>query len=54
MIGFGWAFPVLFVFSGVIYGIAYTFALPAEQIERYVDDAQAEAAAEEVELGAQP
>ena len=54
LIGFGWAFPVLFVFSAVIYGIAYSFALPAEQIERYVDDAQAEAAAEEAELGAQP
>ena len=30
------------------------FALPTEQVERYIDDAQAEAAAEEAELGAQP
>ena len=42
------------MFSAVIYGIAYAFALPTEQIERYVDDAQAEAAAEEAELAAQP
>jgi amino acid transporter len=54
LIGFGWAIPVLFVFSAVIYGIAYAFALPPEQIQRYIDDAQAEAAAEEEELGAQP
>jgi hypothetical protein len=42
---------VLFVFSAVIYGIAYACALPAEQVERYIADVRIEAEAEEQELG---
>ena len=54
LIGFGVAIPVIGVFSAVIYLIAYAVALPAEKVQEYIDDVQAEAAAEEKELGATP
>jgi len=54
LIGFGWAIPVMAVFSAVIYAIAYAVALPAHEIERHIESAKAEAAAEEEEIGAQP
>jgi amino acid transporter len=50
VIGFGWAIPVLFVFSGIIYAIAVTQALPKETIDRYIEDVKEESALEEAEL----
>jgi amino acid transporter len=51
VIGFGWAIPILFAFSVVIYGIAYATPLPAETIRRHIEDTRAEVEVEEEELG---
>ena len=50
VIGFGWAIPVLFVFSAVIYVIAVTQALPKATIDRYIAEVEEESAIEEEEL----
>jgi amino acid transporter len=50
VIGFGWAIPVLFVFSAVIYAIAYATPLPTEEIEKHIERARSEVETEEKEL----
>ncbi|NUR07242.1 MAG: APC family permease [Nocardioidaceae bacterium] len=50
LIGFGWAFPVMFVFSAVIYAIAYATPLPVEEVEKHIEASRAEAAVEEEQL----
>ncbi|WP_265445420.1 APC family permease [Flexivirga meconopsidis] len=49
---FGTAFPVTFVFSVIVMAWAYYVQLPRDQVDVYIEHSQAEAQAEEVELGA--
>jgi amino acid transporter len=50
--GFGWGFLVVFVFTGIIYGIAMWSRLRRDRVEAHIADAEAEASAEKEELGA--
>ena len=50
VIGFGWAIPILFVFSVAIYAIALNVRLAPAEVERHVEEALLESEFEEEEL----
>ncbi len=54
VIHFGSAFPVTFVFSALIYWLAYTLRLDRQTVEKNIAEVRAEAEAEEAALGATP
>ncbi len=49
---FDTAFPVTFVFSGIIFALAWRVKLPTPAVERYIAEAREEAAEEDEVLGA--
>jgi amino acid transporter len=50
VIGFGWGFLVMLVFTAVIYALAMWSRLPRHRMEEYIAEAQAEAATEKQTL----
>jgi amino acid transporter len=53
-IGFGWGFVVLLALAAIVYVLALKVRLPSAQVEQNIAETEAEAAAEEQELGAAP
>ncbi|HET6625028.1 MAG TPA: APC family permease [Nocardioidaceae bacterium] len=52
VIGFGAAIPITFVFTVVIYAIAYTVRLDPEAVQAHIEESRHEAEVEVAELGA--